>query len=101
MLTWDFITVLPSENHKFRFTNTSALSLVGLTKEQLISSIVKTLESPNEVYADVRRSRYFLKKLDDLYLNVIVVGDRVRTTYLMGRGTFTRMGKTRWLHRLY
>lgn len=77
------------------------LSLVGFTKEQLISSIVKTLESPNEVYADVRQSRYFLKKLDDLYLNVIVVGNRVRTTYLMGRGTFTRMGKTRWLHRLY
>jgi hypothetical protein len=65
------------------------LSLVGFTKEQLISSIVKALESPNGVYAD------------DLYLNVIAVGNRVRTTYLMGGGTFTRMGKAGWLHRLY
>ena len=75
--------------------------LVGFMKEQLISSIAETLEKPNEVYVNARRSKYFLKKLDDLYLNVIVVGDRVKTTYLMGGRTYTRMGKMKWLHRLY
>ena len=77
------------------------LSLVGFMKEQLISSIVQTLEKPDEVYVDVRSSKYFLKKLDDLYLNVIVVGDGVKTTYLTGGRTYTRMGKMKWLHRLY
>jgi len=77
------------------------LSLVGFMKEQLISAIVQTLEKPDEVYVDVRSSKYFLKKLDDLYLNVIVVGDGVKTTYLMGTRTYARMGKMKWLHRLY
>ena len=77
------------------------LSLAGFMKERLISSIAQTLEKPNEVYVNARRSKYFLKKLDDLYLNVIVVGDRVKTTYLMGGRTYTRMRKMKWLHRLY
>jgi hypothetical protein len=64
------------------------LSLAGFMKEQLISSIAETLEKPSEVYMDVRCSKYFLKKLDDLYLNVIIVGDRVKTTYLMGTRTY-------------
>jgi len=76
------------------------LSLAGFMKEQLISSIAQTLEKPDEVYVDVRSSKYFLK-LDDLYLNVIVVGDGVKTTYLMGTRTCARMGKMKWLHRLY
>lgn len=77
------------------------LALVGFVKGHLVSSIVETLERPNEVYTDDRRSRDFLKKLDDLYLNVIVVEDRVKTTYLISGKTYDRMGKMRWLHRLY
>ena len=77
------------------------LSLVGFAKGHLLSSIVETLERPNEVYADDRRSRYFLKKLGDLYLNVIVVEERVKTTYLISGKTYHRMGKMRWLRRLY
>jgi len=77
------------------------LSLVGFMKERLISSIVQTLKKPTEVYLDVRRSRYFLRKLNDLYLNVIVVEDRVKTAYLMGERTYTKMGRMKWLHRLY
>jgi len=77
------------------------LSFLGFAKKELVMCIANTLEKPDEVYKDVRGSKYFLKRLYNLYLNVIVANDRVRTTYLMGTTTYTRMGKTKWLHRLF
>jgi hypothetical protein len=77
------------------------LSSEGFTREQLFSSILEALEKPSEVYADARRSRYFLRRLNHLSLNIVVVRDRVMTAYLMGERTYARMGKLRWLRRLY
>ncbi len=76
-------------------------SMVGLSREQLVSSLVQALGNPDEVYVDTSGSRYCVKRIDALYLNVIVVGETVKTAYLMGNRTYRRMRKTRWLRRLY
>jgi hypothetical protein len=77
------------------------LSFAGFAREQLITRIVNTLEKPDEVYGDVRGSKYFLKRFDNFYLNVIVVDGLVKITYLIDGKTYARMGKTKWLHRLF
>lgn len=77
------------------------VSLARLNGERLLSSVIRTLEKPDEVFVDARHARYFLMKMDDLYLNVIVTNDIVKTAYLMGERTHKRMEKTRWLRRPY
>lgn len=76
------------------------LSLLGLTRKGFVKLLCNALEEPNEVYVDVYDSRYFLKKLDDLCLNVIVGEETVKTAYLISLKTYSRMRRKRWLRRL-
>ena len=76
------------------------LSLLALTREGFVKLLCNALEEPNEVYVDVRDSRYFLKKLDDLYLNAIVSELMVKTAYLISPKTYSKMRRRRWLRRL-
>ena len=76
------------------------LSLLALTRKRLVKLLCDVLQEPNEVYVDVYDSRYFLKKLDDLYLNVIVSEQTVKTAYLISQKTYSKMGSKRWLRRL-
>lgn len=77
------------------------LSAVGFTKEKLVSSLVRALESPNEVFLDTLGSRHFVLNVGELYLNVVVIGGSVKTAYLIGKRTYARMRRARWLRRLY
>ena len=54
------------------------LSIAGMSGEKLSSSVIQALENPDGVYADVRHTKYFLRRIDHLYLNVIVTGDSVK-----------------------
>jgi hypothetical protein len=96
-----FITITDEVIDHIQRKHPEMLSSEGFTREQLFSSILQTLEKPSEVYLDGRRSRYFLRKLNQLCLNIIVVRDTVKTAYLMGERTYARMGKIKWLRRLY
>lgn len=77
------------------------LSVVGFERERLVASLVLTLENPVEIHANAGLSKYYLRKLNDLYLNIIVIGDTVKTAYLIGDATYKRMSRARWLRRLY
>lgn len=77
------------------------LSILNLKKNDLIKLIINTLENPHQVYIDIRGGKYFLKKCNDLYFNVIVHENIIRTAYLIGSKTYLRMVKRRWLQRLY
>jgi len=48
------------------------IKLLGLTKSELIEKIFNILKAPGEVYRDAREAKYFIKKLNNLYLNVIM-----------------------------
>jgi len=76
------------------------LSLLGLTEEGFFGLLRGVLEKPHEAYVDSSGSTYFLKKLNDLYLNVVVDEGIVRTAYLISSKTHSRMRRRRWLRRL-
>jgi len=76
------------------------LSLLGLTRKGFVKLLRSALEEPNEAYVDVYDSRYFIKRLNDLYLNVVVSEETVRTAYLISPKTYSRMRRKRWLRRL-
>lgn len=76
------------------------LSLLGLTKKGFVKLLRSALEETNEAYVDVYDSKYFLKKLNDFYLNVIVSEGTVKTAYLISSKTYSRMRRKRWLRRL-
>jgi len=76
------------------------LSLLGLTRKGFVKLLRSALGEPNEAYVDVHDSRYFLKRLDHLYLDVVVGEGIVRTAYLISSKTYSRMRRKRWLRRL-
>jgi len=76
------------------------LSLLGLTREDFVKLLRGVLEGPDDVYVDACDFKYFLKKMDDLHLNVIVGEGTVKTAYLISQKTHFRMRKKRWLRRL-
>ena len=80
--------------------HSEVLAFLTLMREDFVNLLCKTLEEPNEVYVDVYKSRYFLKRLNDFYLNVVVSGQSARTAYLIGRKTYSKMRRKRWLRRL-
>jgi hypothetical protein len=80
--------------------HSETLSLLGLTREDFVKLLRRVLEEPDEVYVDAYDFKYFLKKMDDLHLNVIVGEETVKTAYLISQKTHFRMRKKRWLRRL-
>ena len=80
--------------------HSEVLSLLSLVREGFVKLLCSSLEDPDEAYLDVRGSKYFLKRVDGLYLNVVVSGDTVRTAYLISSRTYSRMRRRRWLRRL-
>jgi len=76
------------------------LTLLGLTKEEFVSLLRSVLEKPHEAYVDAYGSIYFLKRLNKLYLNVVVGEKTVKTAYLIDSKTYSRMRRKRWLRRL-
>lgn len=77
------------------------LSIVGLDRERLVTHLTRALEAPKEVFLDTLGSKHFILDVDELYLNVVVIEHSVKTAYLMGKRTYARMRKARWLRRLY
>lgn len=67
--------------------------------EELRRVIVDVVEVPDEVYVDLFDIKYFLKKINELYVNVIVVNDRVKTAYLIGSKTYHRLRERKWVRR--
>jgi hypothetical protein len=77
------------------------ISILNLKGNDLVKLIINTLENPNQIYIDNRGGKYFLKKYNELYFNVIVHENIIRTAYLISSKTYLRMVKKRWLQRLY
>ena len=77
------------------------ISILNLKGNDLVKLIINTLENPNQIYIDNKGGKYFLKKYNELYFNVIVHENIIRTAYLISSKTYLRMVKKRWLQRLY
>ncbi len=68
------------------------------TLEDLRRLLLNTLRSPDETHVDRFRNdvRYFLKKIDDLWINVVVVRNSVKTAYLLGSRSYRKFAEKRW-----
>ncbi len=64
--------------------------------DELKRVIREVVENPDEVHVDVYGVRYFLKKLDDKWINVVVVGSVVKTAYIIGLRTYLKLRERRW-----
>ncbi|MEM2972477.1 MAG: hypothetical protein QW270_08705 [Candidatus Bathyarchaeia archaeon] len=80
--------------------HSEVLSLLNLDKQGFVKLLHIALKEPNEAYTDAYQSKYFLKKLNNLYLNVVVSEGTVKTAYLISWKTYSKMRKKRWLQRL-
>ena len=61
--------------------------------------IMRILENPDEVHVDKFRRyvRYFLKKIDDLWINVVLLNNIVKTAYLLSSKSYRKFEEKRWL----
>ena len=68
---------------------------------QFIDIVRRVLINPSEVYINDKGSVYYLLRINDLYLNVIVVEDIVRTVYLLSMDSYHGMRRRRWRIKIY
>ncbi|MCP8313069.1 MAG: hypothetical protein H3Z53_01670 [archaeon] len=69
--------------------------------EELRRIIADVVENPDEAYMDALDVKYFLKKIDELYINIVVLNDTVKTAYLISPKTYYRLRRKKWVQRLY
>jgi hypothetical protein len=73
--------------------------LLGINSLDSLKRLLEdALVSPDEVRLDTRSSdvRYFLKKVNGLWLMVVVLEDEVKTAYLISPKTYKRFSSKRW-----
>ncbi len=65
--------------------------------EKLREVIMQIVENPGKIHVDVIKNdvTYYLKKLDDMWIVIILVGDAVRTAYLIGLESCGKFGRRR------
>ena len=69
----------------------SVLSLLNLLEKDLFDLLCSTITKPDEAYNDSMGSTYFLKKHNNLYLNVVADEGGARKACLISLKTHTRM----------
>ncbi|MEM3713290.1 MAG: hypothetical protein QXR97_07130 [Thermoproteota archaeon] len=69
--------------------------------EELRKIIISVIKEPDEAYMDKFDTKYFLKKIDELYVNTIVVEDSVKTAYLISTKSYKRFRERKWVQRLF
>jgi len=77
-----------------------ALLMLNSDEHRLPHEIERAIESPDEIFTDRHGSVMFLRKAGNLFLNVVVRDRLVRTAYLIGQRTHSKMRRNKWLQRL-
>jgi hypothetical protein len=74
------------------------VEMLGLSSEEVGDFIVRVLSQPDEVYEDRARGdvKYFLRRLDDKFICVVVVSDEVVTAYLINLEKYVKYRVRRW-----
>jgi hypothetical protein len=76
------------------------IKMLGLSSEAEVKDfLVQVLSRPDEVYRDKVRSeaKYFLRRLNNKFLCIIVVGDEVVTAYLINSEKYVKYRIRRWI----
>jgi len=76
------------------------IKMLGLSSEEEVRNfLVRVLSRPDEVYGDKVRSdvKYFLRRLNDKFLCIVVVNDEVVTAYLINLEKYVKYRIRRWI----
>ena len=76
------------------------IKMLGLSLEEEVRNfLVQVLSRPDEVYRDKVRSdvKYFLRRLNNRFLCIVVVGDEVVTAYLINSEKYVKYRIRRWI----
>ena len=76
------------------------IKMLGLSSEAEVKDfLVRILSRPDEVYRDKVRSnvKYFLRKLNNKFLCIVVVGNEVVTAYLINSEKYVKYRIRRWI----
>ena len=70
--------------------------ILNIKSEDQLKTVIKdVIESPDEIHMNAYGVHYFLKKINNKWINVIVVDDIVKTAYIIGMKTYNRL-RRRW-----
>jgi hypothetical protein len=94
--------VIPEEvlKHVIRKHGVGFSRVLGINRLDLLKRLLEeALINPDEVHMDSYNPsiKYFLKKVDGLWLTIIVLENEVRTAYLISSKTYKRFVARRWL----
>jgi hypothetical protein len=76
------------------------IKMLGMSSEAEVKDfLVRILSRPDEVYRDKVRSdvKYFLRKLNNKFLCIVVVGNEVVTAYLINSEKYVKYRIRRWI----
>lgn len=68
---------------------------------ELEEAIMRVLERPDEVYGNKYRDnvKYYLRKLNNHWVNIVLIGDTVKTAYLIGLKSYMKFRERKWCQR--
>jgi len=66
--------------------------------EELKEVILDVLQDPDEIYEDKYKNyvKYYLKKINALWINVVLVHNTVKTAYLISSKSYRKFKEKRW-----
>jgi hypothetical protein len=94
--------VIPEEvlKHIIRKHGMNLSRVLGINRLDLLKRFIEeTLANPNEVHIDAYNPsiKYFLRKVDGLWLIIVAFENEVKTAYLISSKTYERFVARRWL----
>jgi len=51
-------------------------------------------------FTHVFNAIYYVKKINELYVNIIIYGNVVKTAYLLSHKTYNKMKRKKWIQKL-
>jgi len=67
--------------------------------EELYDKLKNLIEHADETYTDIFNATYYVKKINELYVNIIIYGNVVKTAYLLSHKTYNKMKRKKWIQK--
>ena len=76
-----------------------AKALGAKNTEELYDKLKNLIEHADDIYTDVFTARYYVKKINELHVNIIIYGNVVKTAYLLSHKTYNKMKRKKWVQK--
>ena len=96
------VVLYPRLFDHIRHRHPDMLHILNISDKHGLNAIIRDiLENPHEVYRDYEGAYYYIKRLNKIFVTVIVYENIVRTMYLLSNKSYNRMRSKRWVCRIY